>query len=283
MSPQGKSTTTVLLRWALELNLFRCSGVDASWRDSVATNFQKRRQRPEIQKRNLHKQMDKMGPVHVIRLPKLPTPRANGDTPVTLAARLRSQRMQQFAMANVEADEARHFALTGQTPPEEKNAEPDQKEQTQASIADVKANRLSAPASLSATLPAGLGSSSASVAGSQTAGSSSPSRPRSGGNVRLDRLRGKSRRASTKGDAASEGIAPAEKKSSEPGYTVKPPGPDELYQVSRPLLERLPLELFDNDEKDLTPQQWIELGNTKYGGKGTPCHCFYYKDNMWQW
>jgi len=66
-------------------------------------------------------------------------------------------------------------------------------------------------------------------------------------------------------------------------YTVVPPGPEQLYKLERTLAERLPLEMFDDGEGDMTPEEWVELGNAQYGGQGTPAFSPFYSDGKWIW
>mmetsp|Transcript_30720 Transcript_30720/g.59916 ORF Transcript_30720/g.59916 Transcript_30720/m.59916 type:complete len:4305 (+) Transcript_30720:116-13030(+) len=66
-------------------------------------------------------------------------------------------------------------------------------------------------------------------------------------------------------------------------YTMAPPNPADLYQTEISELEKLPLELFDNDESDRTPEEWVQLGVDKYDGKGTPARSLYFLNRAWEW
>ena len=66
-------------------------------------------------------------------------------------------------------------------------------------------------------------------------------------------------------------------------YQIQPPDPSELYKPVISKLEQLPLELFDNTEGDLTPDQWLALGHGKYGEAGLPAKALYYEKGEWAW
>ena len=63
-------------------------------------------------------------------------------------------------------------------------------------------------------------------------------------------------------------------------YTIDQPNPEMLYRPAKGELDLLPLELFDNDEDDLSPEEWLAR-HTTY--EGAPARCLYYTNNSWQW
>lgn len=63
-------------------------------------------------------------------------------------------------------------------------------------------------------------------------------------------------------------------------YTVEAPSAEKLYDNEADELEKLPLELFDSDEADLSPEKWLALG--KDAG-GTSARSLFYLNREWQW
>ncbi len=45
----------------------------------------------------------------------------------------------------------------------------------------------------------------------------------------------------------------------------------------------LPLELFDSDESDKSPAEWVSESSSKYGGLGVPARSLYYHNRQWKW
>jgi len=71
--------------------------------------------------------------------------------------------------------------------------------------------------------------------------------------------------------------------SSDAKYTL-PTSADTLYAIEKPAAEKLPLELFDSGEYELlTPQQWVDLGSTRYNGAGTPARSLFFANKEWMW
>jgi len=62
-------------------------------------------------------------------------------------------------------------------------------------------------------------------------------------------------------------------------YKLVPRDPNELYLTQRSHLDTLPLELFDSEESDRTPQEWVKLG----GEDGTPASSRFFTDREWVW
>lgn len=67
------------------------------------------------------------------------------------------------------------------------------------------------------------------------------------------------------------------------GYSIPPPDLEQLYREHRTPLDTLPLELFDDDDTDPTPEYWLSLSTTKYDGRGTPARSqlFVNKEYIW--
>lgn len=66
-------------------------------------------------------------------------------------------------------------------------------------------------------------------------------------------------------------------------YELPPPDPVALYRNQMTELEKLPLELFDSEEYDRSPYEWIQLGVDKYDEKGTPARSPFFYDRKWSW
>lgn len=65
-------------------------------------------------------------------------------------------------------------------------------------------------------------------------------------------------------------------------YQLAPPDLEELYSVHGSE-DKLSIELFDWDERDKTSNEWVELGKTKYEGKGTPARALFFENREWTW
>lgn len=66
-------------------------------------------------------------------------------------------------------------------------------------------------------------------------------------------------------------------------YSVEPPSAETLYQITANELDKLPIELFDNDEADRAPEEWVQLGIDKYNGEGTPARSLFFTNREWKW
>jgi hypothetical protein len=66
-------------------------------------------------------------------------------------------------------------------------------------------------------------------------------------------------------------------------YKLEHTDPEELYKTTTTDLEKLPLELFDTDETDRSPQEWVQLGVTDYNDRGTPARALFFHNREWKW
>jgi hypothetical protein len=203
------------------------SGQDASaWRNRVNDVFEKRRQTPQDAARNLSAMSKKLSAVRPIRLPKLQA------TPVKEiladAAPMRNVRVRPGM--EFENFEATMFDAKGAVSGRDKTQE------------------------FSPQRPPGKPSSRPGT------GSLRPVRPLSGGKGQtalLAQLKQEKFRALM---THPNGIPDDQE------YKAVPRDPNELYLAQRSQLDTLPLELFDFEETDRTPEQWVTFG----GPDGTP-------------
>jgi hypothetical protein len=63
-------------------------------------------------------------------------------------------------------------------------------------------------------------------------------------------------------------------------YMVEAPSAEKLYDNEKDELAKLPLELFDSDEDDRSPEEWIAFG-ADIGG--TPARSLFYINREWEW
>ena len=265
-----------MVRWLLCLVCcLVCSPLAApaetSWRTLVSDSFQKRRQTPAASARAASKLAARSEALLPVSIPKLPTRPAKSASVLSGEPDRRSMRQQLV-------DEIRQ-------------AREEEKEQAEAALI-AAAEEAAQPAAASASASAGRrrsGPASASpIRGSTSAVGSRP--VKSPGGVKLMQLRGGAASAHAADQAASsESGMLGGTRPSDPAqaiqYTVAPAPVDALYKTSRSELEKLPLELFDNAELwgDLTAEEWIELGRTKYGNKGTPARSSFYANKEYSW
>lgn len=66
-------------------------------------------------------------------------------------------------------------------------------------------------------------------------------------------------------------------------YNLPKADPTKLYRQEMTDLEILPLELFDCEEFDRPPQDWIQLGIDKYAGQGTAARSPFFQNREWTW
>ena len=66
-------------------------------------------------------------------------------------------------------------------------------------------------------------------------------------------------------------------------YEIPVPDPDDLYKSEMTELDKLPLEYFDSEEFDRTPEEWIQLGVDKYMGRGAAARSPYFHNREWHW
>ena len=199
------------------------SGRDASsWRNRVSDNFEKRRQTPKDNQKNLVKMTKKLGAKRPIRLPKLQAP---GSPSNALSSSLR------FVENLNSGSDVKSFNQSLQKSPERQPRKP---------------------------------TSGKKPSGSKTYSGRKASVPA------LGQLKEDKKRALM---SLPHGI-PANQE-----YKLVARDPDELYLTQRSHLDTLPLELFDSEETDRTPDEWVNLG----GPGGTPAFSKYFVDREWTW
>jgi len=269
-----------------------------NWRDLVSTQFHKRRQTPQAAARSAAKLAAKTEALLPIQLPKLPTPgtasrRASED------AELKRSMLKRYTLGKMM--EPQHE--------ETRQVEEEQKEEVGESAADELIRRVrgtsregvttaassssssSATAAAASPAPTAAGSSS-SPARSHSAKVTPPSRSiRSPGGLKIMKLRGGS--TQPKGLTAAAITAGLGRRTTNGGtdsahsigYAINPSATSTLYKTARSDLESLPLELFDDPALygDRSGSEWVELGRTKYYGRGTPAKAAFYGNKEYHW
>lgn len=89
---------------------------------------------------------------------------------------------------------------------------------------------------------------------------------------------------STHSEAKSSATAPVDTvTSTDLGYSIPPPDLEQLYKEHRSANDTLPLELFDDDDTDPSPEYWLSLSTSKYEGRGTAARSqlFVNKEYIW--
>jgi hypothetical protein len=66
-------------------------------------------------------------------------------------------------------------------------------------------------------------------------------------------------------------------------FDIPPPNAENLYKPVRSATETLPLELFDQNELDPTPTQWIQTSIDKHNGEGVPAKAPFYEEREFTW